>query len=269
MQAVLLDALKDSLKVFLVAFVVYFLLAFFAKKIINLLNKHSKIAPLFGALVGVVPECGVPVVGADLYSKRKITTGTIIAIFLACSDEAIPVLISSSKWKMVFLLVGIKILMGFTIGFLVDLITKEKPENKNDDELYNECCSLHKYLIHPLIDAFKVFIYVLIINILFGIIIYYIGEENIIAFLKANYLLSPLLAVLLGLVPNCAPSLLMAELYIMGGIPFGALLSGLAVNAGLGLIFLIKQHGMLKKTIFIVLVLIVSALLAGYLTIWI
>lgn len=265
---VIIDALKDSFRVFLVAFLVYFVLAFFAKRIVGLLNRHSRVAPLFGSLVGIIPECGVPVVGANLYAQRRITTGTLVAIFLACSDEAIPVLLSSDKWQMVFPLIGIKVIAGFIIGFSIDFFKKEETLTTNE-ELYYECCGLHKYFIHPLVDALKVFAYVLVINLLFGFIIYFIGEENLLAFLKSNYYLSPLLAVLLGLIPNCAPSLLMAQLYIMGGLPFGALLAGLACNAGLGLVFLLKQRTMLKKTLFIVLVLVISALLLGYLTLWI
>lgn len=266
MLEVLLDALLDSIKVFLVAFIIYFILSFVANRAVSLLNKHTKLAPLFGSLVGIVPECGVPVVGADLYAKRQITTGTIIAIFIACSDEAIPVLISNNKWLTVLALVLIKILVGFLVGFVIDLFLKEKPILQTNETNQEEESFLHLHLWHPLLDSFKVFIYVLVINILFGIAIYYIGETNIIDFLQSNYYLAPLLAIILGLIPNCAPSLLMAELYVMGGIPFAALLAGLAVNAGLGLIFLLKQRKMLKKTLKIILILVVVSLILGYAT---
>ena len=266
MLEVFLDSLEDSLRVFLVAFIIYFILSFLANRIVTLLNKHNKLAPLFGSLVGIVPECGVPVVGADLYAKGQITTGTIIAIFLACSDEAIPVLISNNAWSTVLALIGIKIIVGFLVGFLVDAILKEKLTLDYNYLTIEEEDFLHQHLLHPLIDAIKVFCYVFIINLLFGIAIYYIGETNIINFLQSNFYLAPVLAVILGLIPNCAPSLLMAELYIIQGIPFAALLAGLAVNAGLGLIFLLKQRKMLKKTLRIILILVVVSLILGYAT---
>ena len=269
MLDVLLDAALDGLKVMAIAFLIYFILAFFTEKWMKVLHRNSKAAPLFGSLVGLIPQCGVPVVGADLYLKRRITTGTIIAIFLACSDEALPVLIGSEKWYMIFPLLGIKIVLGFLVGTIVDLFIHDELDDTviiSDEDKHSK---LHHYLIHPLLDALKVFAYVFIINFLFGTMIHFIGEENILNFLKSNMYLSPIFTILLGIIPNCAPSLLMSELYIMGGIPFGALLAGLSVNAGLGFIFLLKNSKMWKRNLLILGILVLASILVGYGFIWI
>ncbi len=269
MLHVLEHSLLDSLKVMAIAFLIYFVLAFFSEKWMKILHKNSKAAPFFGSLIGLIPQCGVPVVGADLYLKRRITTGTIIAIFLACSDEALPVLIGSEKWYMIFPLLGIKIVLGFLVGTIVDLFIHDELDDSVIISEADEHSKLHRYLIHPLLDSIKVFIYVFVINFLFGTMIHYIGEESILNFLKSNMMLSPIFTILLGLIPNCAPSLLMSELYIMGGIPFSALLAGLSVNAGLGFVFLLKNSKMWKRNLLILGVLVLTSIIAGYGFIWI
>ena len=124
MLDVFVDSLLDSLKVLAFVFVIHVLLSFFEGKIARLLEKKNRLAPLLGSLFGIVPECGVSVVAADLYTKRHITMGTLVAVFLACSDEALPLLFAdvTGKWYMGFALLGVKIVAGFLAGFLVDLI---------------------------------------------------------------------------------------------------------------------------------------------------
>lgn len=116
MKEVFLDIIIDSTKIFLISFLIYFIFSFVADKVLNLLQRKKKIAPLIGSLSGIIPECSVPVVSADLFIKNKISFGTIIAIFLACSDEAFSVLLSSDKWYYIFLLVVIKVCIGFLVG---------------------------------------------------------------------------------------------------------------------------------------------------------
>lgn len=263
MKDVLIDALVDSLKVFLIAWLIYFLLAFIAPFIFKTLVRHKKVSPLFGSILGIVPECGLSVVAADLYLKKAISTGTIIAIFIASSDEALPVLFASSKWSMAFLLICVKIVAGFIVGFGVDLFLKEEINLDYEDE-YAMCSRIHRYLWHPLTDALKVLFYVLIINIIFGFLIYFIGEDNIVNFISSSYLLSPILSILLGLIPNCAPSILVATLYVNNAIPFGAMLASLIVNSGLGMLVILKNKNGYRHLFLIFSSLIITALILGY-----
>jgi hypothetical protein len=283
-----LDTLLDSLKVFAIAFALYVVLSFFEEKIALLLEKKRKYGPLLGALSGAIPQCGISVVGADLYVKRHLTMGTLIAIFIACSDEALPIFFgafSNANWWMVFPLLGIKIIGGALVGFLVDLFNK-KDDLAVEDHLegcegeaaaHIGCCgheiegegAWHEHLFHPLWHSFKIFLYAYIVSFGFGLLILGIGEDQLSAFLTSNYYLSPLYAVVIGLIPNCASSVLISDLYLQNILPFGALVAGLAVNAGLGPLYLFKSKKIRKEAFLIMGILLVSSLALGYAFIWV
>jgi len=284
-----LDTLWDSLKILAFAFVLYVILSFFEEKIASLLEKKKRYGPLFGALSGAIPQCGISVVGADLYTKRHLTMGTLIAIFIACSDEALPIFFGSfsqANWYMVFPLLAIKILGGALVGFLVDLFAKKDEEEvsehldacEGESACHIGCCGheiegegkWHEHLVHPLVHSLKIFLYAYVVSFLFGLMILGVGETSFREFLTSNYYLSPLYASLIGLIPNCASSVLISDLYLQNGLPFGALVAGLAVNAGLGPLYLFKGHKKNLKEAFLIMgILIVSALALGYAFIWV
>lgn len=280
---ILLDSLKDSGLVFIVVFIIYILFSFFEVKIAKFLSKDNKLSPLFGAMFGLIPQCGISVVSSDLYLKRHITMGTLISVFLSCSDEAIPLLIATHSKKALWVipLILIKFVIGFTIGFLVDFLIKDKEEVHehldhchHQEEVHTGCC--HHYiddekeskvkecLVHPLIHSIKIFIYVFIINILFGLLIGFVGEDNFKNFINMNKYLTPLFASLVGLIPNCASSVIITELFTMGNLSFGACLSGLLMNAGLGLVYLLKSKKNIKNTLMIIGIMLISSIAFGY-----
>lgn len=282
-----LDTLFDSLKILAMAFVVYFLLSFFEDKVASLLEKKRRWGPLFGSLSGAIPQCGISVVGADLYLDHHLSMGTLLAIFIACSDEALPIFFGSftRQWYMVFPLLGIKIVGGCLLGMAVDAINKKDDRLveahlercEGEKELHHGCCGheiegdnpLKEHLLHPLVHSLKIFAYVYVIAFAFGLLELWIGEDNIRAFLSANRYLSPLYAALIGLIPNCASSVLISDLYLQNALPFGALVSGLAVNAGLGPLYLFKNKARRKESLVLMLILILSGLALGYAFIWV
>ncbi len=278
-------ALIDSLKVLTIVFVFYIVLSFIETKISKKLDKTNRFAPIFGGAAGLIPQCGISVVAADLYIKNHITTGTLLAVFIACSDEALPILLASNdKFYMVLPLIIIKFVVAVMVGYLFDFFTKKQLEKIHEhkehchhqETIHIGCChheidnekesKFTKHLLHPLLHSIKLFIYVLIINLIFGLLIELIGEENLAIFLKTNQYLSPLFAVFLGLIPNCSSSIIISELYLLGGIGFGAALSGLSVNAGLGTLFILKNCKERKKALIIIISLILISLIIGYLT---
>lgn len=277
MGHVLEHALIDSLKVFAVTLVIYILLSFIENKLANLLTKHKKTAPIFGATAGLIPQCSISVVAADLYIKQHITIGTIFAVFFACSDEAIPVLIANRNMAIyVIPLLILKLVLGFTFGYLIDVFIKKREIKELDTEV--ACCEhhnhsnkndtkLYKHFIHPLIHTFEVFLYVLVVNIIFGLIVHLIGEDNILTFLSRSKYLTPLVCAVVGLIPNCSSSILLSELFILGGIPFGALFTGLCVNAGLGIVYLLKNKKSLKDVLILIGLLLLTSILSGYIII--
>ncbi|MDE7161806.1 MAG: arsenic efflux protein [Anaeroplasmataceae bacterium] len=273
MLDVFLDALLDSLKVFGIAFLIYFILSFVHDKITSIFQKHKKISPILGASCGLIPECGISILGADMYQKKQITLGTVLAIFFACSDEALFILFSDAT-KLIYVIPLLLIKFGFAclLGYFMDCIYKEKIAVV-EEELKLDCCDHHhkgeekkieKHLLHPLFHCLKIFLYVFIVNFFFGGLIYFIGDETMIQFLQQNKWLAPIFSGLVGLIPNCSASVLMSELFLMNGLSFGALVTGLSVNAGLGVLYLFRFKETRKKAIGMIFILYGYALVIGY-----
>ncbi len=272
---IFLDALKDSALVFAFVFLIHLLLSFIENKLSNYLIRHQKLAPMFGSLFGIIPQCGTSVMGADLYIKKYISIGTLVAIFLSCSDEAFIAILASgipSKMIMVLPLIGVKFVLGFIVGLLIDLFHKE--ELVKEEVIEEETChthhthnsDVHKHLIHPLIHALEIFAYVFVINMVLGLIIGAVGADNFANFIRMNKYLTPLFSSIIGLIPNCASSLLLSELFIEGNLSFGALLAGLLVNSGLGMMVLLRNRKSAKNIWIIILICFLVAVVSGYIT---
>jgi len=279
----IIDDLVDTGEVFAVALAIYILISFFETWISKQIERKKAIAPLIGSLFGLVPQCGFSVVASDLYLKERISMGTLVAVFIACSDEALPIFISNPTTALSTLpLLGIKFVLGFVVGYSVDLIYHPKKEVKKEEETCDEnkihigCCGheiddkeenkWHKHLVHPIIHSLKISAYVFAINVVFSLIFYFVGEESIKSFLDTNKYLSPLYSAIIGLIPNCVSSVIISELYISSSISFGAALSGLVVNAGIGMLVLLKDRKAIRKTIAIITITFITGLVSGYIT---
>lgn len=273
MWETLADALLDSLKIFAFIFIFNVVLSFIRNK------KCNKVTVPLGAALGLLPQCGFSVIAAEKFNKKQISGGTLLAVFLATSDEAIPVLLSEPiKALTIIPLLALKFIIALTIGFLYDLIFKFQIETATgtnlDENKYSECgCEhhsgeesfIHEHILHPLIHSVKTFAIVLTFNVVISLIIHFVGEETFSAFLKSNAYLSPLFSVLVGLIPNCASSIVISQLFIAGNISFGACLGGLLANAGVGLTIVFTRGADIKSSLKILLALIISGLFFGYL----
>ena len=286
---IVLHSLEESLKVFLVALVLYFIISFVEERIAKVLGKKNRFSPVIASALGLVPQCGFSIVASDLYVKRHITMGTLIALFLACSDEALPILLSQTSkdnFLSIVLILGLKFIIGFITGYAVDFfLTRNKHEvhehlehchESFEEEVHIGCCShpieggdehskVYKHLIHPLLHSLKIFAYVLGITLLFNTAIHFIGKDKIADFLQTNKYLAPLFASLIGVIPNCAASVVITNVYLLGGLSFGACISGLCMNAGLGLVFLFKKKTNIKNTMTILGIMFGVSLFVGYL----
>ncbi|HRF70916.1 MAG TPA: putative manganese transporter [Candidatus Pelethenecus sp.] len=274
MLDILLDSFLDSLKVFGIAFLFYLNFSFLNEKITSGFKKHPAISPLIGASCGLIPQCGISVVAADMYQKKQISRGTILAIFFACSDEALFIL-ASDKDKVIYLLplLVIKFVFALLLGYTVDMLYRKRENIEVSSDLKMDCCEHHHHeeqkilghILHAFHHCFKIFLYVFIVNLCMGMLVYFIGELAILQFLGQNEALGPVFAVLIGLIPNCASSILMSELFIINGLSFGALVAGLSVNAGLGFIYLFKYKAQRIETLKLIGILFFYALGIGYL----
>ena len=273
---IILDSLKDSALVLAFVFLVHVLLSFFDLQIANFLVKRKKTGVIFGSAFGLIPQCGTSVLGADLYIKKYITIGTLTALFLSCSDEAFIELLTAANERtiMILPLIGLKFAIGVLIGLLVDLINRKRDvvdvdeveEEHECHQHHHENTPVHKHLVHPLIHSLEVFAYVLVINLVIGFIIGFIGEDKFVGFLNTSRYLTPLFASIIGLIPNCASSLLITKLFADGTLSFGALLAGLLVNSGLGMMVLLKNKNGRKQALIIIGICFITAVFCGYLT---
>lgn len=259
MLDIIKDTLIDSIKMLPFLFLSYLLIEYIehtsSKKIEKVLSKSGKCGPLIGSLLGLIPQCGFSVTASNLYSGRIISLGTLLAVFLSTSDEAIPVLIShpdaSSMIKLVQILLT-KFVIAFIIGFLVDYFinrtTKVKKlnskniEHEHISEICKDCDCGHGILHSTLKHTFSTFIFIVIVSFLLNSAIFLIGEENLSKVLMSGSIFQVFIAGIIGLIPNCASSVLLTELYLSGSITFGAIIAGLSTGAGIGMAVLFKMN---------------------------
>ena len=270
-----LDAICDSVHLLPFLFIVFLIIEllefYYADKINSLLKKTGKSGVLVGSLAAIIPQCGFSVIAGSLYSKRIITRGCLIAVYLATSDETIPILLATpEKAYLVIPIVLLKLVIGLTAGYLIDII-RPQPVVKNDDFSFDmieeEGCCKHdiehghkrEILIHPIIHTANVFGFILIITLILNYCLESVSVTNL---LEAGKYIQPIVAAIIGLIPNCAVSIGVTMMLIKGSITFGAAMSALLSNAGLGLLVLLKNNDF-KDTMKIIAFLLVISIISG------
>lgn len=269
MLEIIEHAFEDTYPLFLFLFIAYCILAYFESK--KELTSHKlyhhfrKAGPLFGALLGLFPQCGFSIAGVSLYAEGAISIGTLVSLFIATSDEALPILLSyPSEYKMLMATVILKIVIGCSVGFLVDLFYNKKKsvEIKEKEEI---CCHNHHSIIGSALHrSLKVLFFIFIINLFLSGMIHIIGEENLHSILMQNNIFQPLFAALFGFIPNCAASVILTQLYVSGILSYSSLLAGLITNAGLGMLILYRNDKKKKDFLVVFLILFLTACLSGY-----
>lgn len=298
---VLLHALEDTAKLVPFLVIVYFLIELLESKGLFKFEKskllNGKASPVIGSLCGSIPQCGFSVISSELFAKQKISAAALVSVFIATSDEAVPIMLSNYKsipalLMLILTKIVLAIIVGYVTYFLYGLFFKKHhhtqaehhEEHDHEDEEHHDnheedngenhehihaCCN-HNFKHnkfnwkHPVIHSLKITLYIFIINLLMGGLVEWIGESNIESFLKSSYAFQPLIAIVVGFIPNCASSVILTELYLMGGLSFGSIVAGLAVNAGLGLLVLFKENKNIKQNLFITAVLLISSIAFGY-----
>lgn len=287
MLEIFLDALLDGLKMLPLLFVTYILIELVERKTSFAKNGKflsGKGAPLFGALAGSFPQCGVSVMAAKLFERGLIGVGTLLSVFIATSDEAFSILIASDKRLALLPLIGGKFLFAVIVGYVMNAIFRVKTEKPDEDETYNHeevCAHCHdhvvaegegkyswigKYVLVPLFHALQTFLYVFLVMWIFGI---FFSENGVIGaaalekFLSGSRFFTPFLSVLIGLIPNCASSAVLTAAYLKGAISFASLFAGLSVNAGVGMAILFRDTKQTKRNLLLLVFLYVLGSLAG------
>ena len=275
----ILDAFLDTLKIFPFIFVIYVLIELLEHKTSFTRDRErlqGGLAPLIGAATGIIPQCGFSVMAAKLYDRGLIRTGTLLAVFLATSDEALIILLSEgSRADMIVPIIVIKLIVAVGVGYGANfLFADEKlavmPLSAEDDVHCFSCGREHDgktdikvYLVDPLLHSLKIALYLLIVNMVLGCIIYEIGEDAISSLIIGGPYLQPFITAAIGLIPNCASSVIITQTYIDGFMTFGSCVAGLCANAGLGFVVLIKNGKKLKRNLILIAVTYLISVLVG------
>lgn len=231
------------------------------------LGRIGKAGPLVGGLLGCVPQCGFSASASNLYAAGLISRGTLLAVFLSTSDEAIPLLLGASGGRRQILpLLLSKVVIGVLSGFAIDLWMKKWGKPRELHDLCQDCgCEEEgSGILRPALwHTTHILLYLFLLNLGLGVAVHLMGEEVLSAILLKDSLLQPFVAALVGLIPNCAVSVLLTQLYLAGTVSFGALLAGLCSGAGLGLAVLVKMNRSRRENGQIVLTLYLIAALCG------
>lgn len=302
----ILEALLDCLKIFPVLFLVYLLIEYLTHKkqeqFINLFKKRNKFGPLLGATLGCVPQCGFSLVLADMFNHKLIGIGTLIAVFVSTSDEAIPILISyPNKIPTILMIILVKfvfaLLFGYLFYFAFSMLSKVQHQKTNlantgaiqnsQEYLHNhdckidenhihthkhseeisspcECCSDNIFL-NSLKHSLMILLYIFIANLVINLVFVFIGEDVLVKALSGSPILQIVLAPLIGLIPNCVSSVVLVELYLNNALIFPALIGGLSAGSGVGLIILFKNKRNFKQNLLILISLYAIGVFVGLL----
>ena len=261
----------DTLKAIPFLLLAYLIMEFIehkaSAKMENTLSKIGRAGPAAGSLLGCVPQCGFSATASNLYTAGVVTEGTLIAVFLATSDEAIPILISTpgaqgAVWKLILS----KIIIGMVIGFGVDIALRLLRIKKIPVDMCKDCgCEEEGGIIKPaIIHTLKTTAFIFAVNIIIEYAMHFIGIENLNKFLLSGHYAQPFITALLGLIPNCAISTAITQLYINGSLSFGAALAGLCSGAGVGVAILLKSNPIKRENLRIIITMYVSAALIGF-----
>ncbi|RHM98635.1 putative manganese transporter [Dielma fastidiosa] len=270
---VIIDALVDTVKLLPLLYLSYLLIDFIDKRSsayrLNYLFIKN-LGPLFGALLGLVPQCGFSVIAASLFAQQGISAGTLVACFMATSDEALPMLLAyPSEYKSLGLLLILKLVIAILSGYLLDFVLYKKTLNEEDDfeiELSDPGCSCgSNSFINALNRTLKTTMFILGINLVIGFVLFGIGEDALSSLLNVHPMLQPFAAALIGFIPNCAASILLVQLYVLGGLSFGSMVAGLCTGAGIGMAVLWKQNKNKRENSLLLLYMFLFSSAAGLL----
>lgn len=273
MLEILEDTIIDSIKLLPFLFVTYLIMEYIEhktkEKTKETIKKSGKFGPLIGSILGVFPQCGFSVSATNLYSARVISLGTLIAVYLSTSDEMLPIFISEAvPISTILRILGIKMIVGMVAGFIIDFVIRLKNKDGENEKIVDLCEKEHCHCEQGIMKSalkhtINIFAFILLITLVINMAIYFIGEERIAGFLQNKPILGPVFAGLIGLIPNCAASVIITQMYLEKVITAATMIAGLLVGAGVGLVVLFKTNKGIKENFKIVALLYVIGVISG------
>ena len=273
MWDVILETLIDSVKLIPFLFITYLIMEWIEhktkEKTKETIQKSGKWGPLIGSILGIFPQCGFSVSATNLYAARVITLGTLIAVYLSTSDEMLPIFLSEAvPMETILKILGIKLLIGMVAGFIIDFVLRIKNKNKEEHKIVDLCEKEHCHCEDGIVKSalthtLHITIFIVLVTFIVNIVIYFIGEDAIGGFLMNQPILGPIVAGLLGLIPNCASSVILTQMYLENVISSATMIAGLLVGAGVGIAVLFKTNNGIKENLKIVTLLYAIGVISG------
>ncbi|MDO4313234.1 MAG: putative manganese transporter [Eubacteriales bacterium] len=268
---VLLDTVLDSVRMLPFLFAAFLLIEalehYSTAFVNNTLTKLNKAGPVVGAIFGCIPQCGFSVMTANLYSSGVVSLGTLLAVFLATSDEAVIILLghpgnAAAIWRLLVTKLIIAVIAGYVADFF---FAKQISSAKHIGDLCDHCgCHDHHGILKPALNhTLKLLGYIFIFSGILNLLISLAGLDTVSTFLLSGSILQPFLTGIIGFIPNCAASVLLTELYLNGALSFASVTTGLCTNAGIGLIVLFKVNKNQRENLSIVGLLYAVSVIAG------
>ncbi len=272
---VLIDALLDTVKLLPFMFAAFFFMEYFehkaGDKLSGFLRKAGKSSvggTLVGAALGCVPQCGFSAAASNLYAGEMISAGTLIAVFVSTSDEALPILISDpNSAGLIWKLIAAKLIIAVIAGLATDAVCRLLKNHRREEPFEDICtdcgCGSHGLWYAALKHTLSIALFILLVNLVLGSLFAAVGEDKVMDFLGGLGFAQPLIAAFVGMIPNCAASVIITELYVKGAITFGSAVAGLATGAGVGLAVLYRVNRSMKENIAITAALYVIGAVSG------
>lgn len=267
---IIADSFIDSLKLLPFLFVTYLIMEYLehkaGDKMQAAIRGAGKGGPVIGGILGIFPQCGFSAAASNLYAGRIITVGTLMAIFLSTSDEMLPILISANVGaQMIVKVLAVKVIVAVVVGFVIDCIIRK---GEKDMQIGHLCEQHHchcengiwKSALHHTVE---IFLYILLISLALNLLIAWVGEEMIGSVILNRPIVGSMIAGLVGLIPNCAASVIITQLYLGGVLSAGAMIAGLLAGTGVGLLVLCRVNDNRKENLRLISLLYVTGVMAG------
>lgn len=274
MLDIILDTLSDSIKLLPFLFLTYLAMEYLEHKagdrMQNTIQKSGRWGPVIGGILGAFPQCGFSAAASNLYAGRIITLGTLLSIYLSTSDEMLPVLISKKAGiDMIVKILGVKILIGIAAGLMIDVVIRRLHRSADEELRIEHLCEQHQchcengILKSALHHTVEIFLYLLLISFALNVLIGMIGEDFLANLILNRPVIGELAAGMIGMIPNCAASVVITQLYLKGILSAGAMMSGLLSGAGVGILVLLRVNDKRKENARIIGLLYAVGVLAG------
>lgn len=268
MNEIIEDTLMDILKVLPFLFIAFLIIELIEHKLNHktgkVIKKAGRFGPLFGSILGAVPQCGFSVLATNLYVTRIITLGTLMSIYLSTSDEMLLIMLAEkADMSKIISIILIKVIIGMTFGFIIDLFIKKSDEQNFEICDHEHCHCDEHFVISAIKHTLKTAFFILIITFVLNLAFYYIGEEHIKEIFNKNNILTPFISGLIGLIPNCGASVIITELYLNNVLSIGQSVAGLLTNSGVALLVLFRSNKNIKENIKIIGLLYIIGVVCG------